>query len=410
MKKVKSGGLTLGFFKRKKDNKNRKEKLKKEGKDLTRNSNLELLRIVSMFLIICFHVIIHGRVLINSQNNTLSVIVYTIELITLVHVNSFALVTGYFQSESKFRMSKVWSLLNSSLFYKATIMFFLVFLGYITVSKVDILRNLSLFPVDSHWFIRVFIPLYIFSPFINKLIKNLSQKDYLKLLGALFIVMSVIPFVLGDASFPNSGLSLYQLVYCYLIGGYLKKYPIEKSYIFKRCSKQLFQIILVGIFIFCVLLNLCLYTTVYSLKDVNNLFGEIFRILNGSIIFYSSPIVMIQSVAYFLFFSTLNIKSKVINFISSLTFGIYLIHENYLLFPILYPSLGIDNGPIYRTRFVFYIILIAFLIFVVCAFIEFCRQILFRFIKTRKISIKLRNKFNSFVGNIKILKLQENNS
>lgn len=380
------------------------KKVKKEKQPLTRNSNLELLRIVSMLFIVCFHTIIHGGVLVNSQNNTLSTIVFIIELITLVHVNSFALVTGYFQSEKKeIKMSKVWSLLNSSLFYKATIMIILLACGYITVSKVDFLKNLSIIPLDSHWFIRTFIPLYLFSPFINKLINSMNQKEYLGLLGITLVIISVIPFIWGGLSFPNSGLSLYQLVYLYLVGGYLKKYPLEKSYLFKKCSKQLFQIILVSIIVACVGVNFLFYVTVFLLKDVNSVFNYIFSTMSGSILWYSNPFVIIQSVAYFLFFNTLNIKSRLINLVSSLTFGVYLIHENWYIRPLLYTNLGINRGPIYSTKFVIYMLLMVCVIFVVCAFIEFCRQQLFKFIRERKISIKIRSKFNDFVRNIKIV-------
>lgn len=125
--------------------------------------------------------------------------------------------------------------------------------------------------------------------------------------------------------------------------------------------------------------------------------------MSGSILWYSNPFVIIQSVAYFLFFNTLNIKSRLINLVSSLTFGVYLIHENWYIRPLLYTNLGINRGPIYSTKFVIYMLLMVCVIFVVCAFIEFCRQQLFKFIRERKISIKIRSKFNDFVRNIKIV-------
>ena len=385
-----------------KDKKKKEKKVKKEKNKLSRNSNLELLRIISMLFLICFNTILHGKVLEHSQNGTLSVIVFIIELITLVHVNSFVLLTGYFQSEKEFKMSKVWSLLNSSLFYKVTIMLFLVSFGYITVTKVDILKNISFIPIETHWFIRTFLPLYLFSPFINKLIKKLTQKEYLKLLGISFVLVSVISFIMGVLSFPNDGFTLYQFIFLYLIGGYLKKYPLEKSYLLKKCSKQLFQVILISVFLSCVLLNFCTYITVFALKDVNTIFNAIYTTMSQTIMWYSNPFVIIQTVAYLLFFNTLNIKSKLINMLSSLTCGIYLIHDNVYVRNLIYVQLGVDKGPIYSTRFVLYILLVTVVIYVVCAVIEFCRQLLFKFIKERKISIKLRNKFNEFVGNIKI--------
>ena len=82
-----------------------------------RDSNYELMRIISMFLIVLFHVIHHGNVLWNVQIKVVSLLLEFILFLTVVHVNSFILVTGYYQCESKFKISKVISLFFTSLFY-----------------------------------------------------------------------------------------------------------------------------------------------------------------------------------------------------------------------------------------------------------------------------------------------------
>ena len=70
-----------------------------------RNSNFELLRIIAMLFIVLYHIIIHGQVLGNSVNAGLSIIIYLVMYMTLVHVNSFILLTGFFQSTGKFKQS-----------------------------------------------------------------------------------------------------------------------------------------------------------------------------------------------------------------------------------------------------------------------------------------------------------------
>ena len=59
----------------------------------SRLSNYELLRIVSMFLIILYHIKLHGRIVERSENPNISLIMFFLELLTMVHVNSFILVT-----------------------------------------------------------------------------------------------------------------------------------------------------------------------------------------------------------------------------------------------------------------------------------------------------------------------------
>ncbi len=143
-----------------------------------RKSNYELLRIVSMFFIVIYHVIIHGHVIENTNNTTLQVILYIIILITTVHVNSFILVTGYFQCESKFKFSKVLSLCNASFFYRALVLIILISLGVMSFDTLKLFQELSYIRLWYYWFVRVYIYLYCLSPFINYLI-NVLYKEHL---------------------------------------------------------------------------------------------------------------------------------------------------------------------------------------------------------------------------------------
>ena len=81
-------------------------------KKIERNSNHELMRIISMFLIVLGHSILFGNALKNSQNESVTMILMIWEFILLVHVNSFALLTGYYQSNSTFKQSALWKIIN----------------------------------------------------------------------------------------------------------------------------------------------------------------------------------------------------------------------------------------------------------------------------------------------------------
>ena len=50
-------------------------------KERKRNSNYELMRIVSMFLIILYHVIIHGKVIENCYNEGAKIILEFLEFL-----------------------------------------------------------------------------------------------------------------------------------------------------------------------------------------------------------------------------------------------------------------------------------------------------------------------------------------
>lgn len=70
-----------------------------------RNSSFELMRIVSMIFIVIGHTLSWGGVT-DSANDFLKLIIYIIYALIVVHVNSFVLLTGYYQVQSKFKIKK----------------------------------------------------------------------------------------------------------------------------------------------------------------------------------------------------------------------------------------------------------------------------------------------------------------
>lgn len=199
-----------------------------------RNSNYELMRIISMFAIIMWHIIIHGGILNSCGSNQLRTVLELILMTIVIHVNSFVMVTGYFQSTSKFRQSKIWSLINSSLFYKALIVIiFSVFFG-LKLTKVEFIREFFILNIDEYWFVKYYIFLYLISPFLNILIQKMSKKQYKCLLITSFLIFSVLPFITSNGTFSNDGCNLINFVFLYFIGGYLRKYPLKECYIFKN--------------------------------------------------------------------------------------------------------------------------------------------------------------------------------
>ena len=77
-----------------------------------RQSNFELMRIISMFFIVIWHIIVHGGLL----NNTIGVNHFLIQLILciiVVHVNSFILISGFFQYSKNFSLKKFLSVFFS---------------------------------------------------------------------------------------------------------------------------------------------------------------------------------------------------------------------------------------------------------------------------------------------------------
>ena len=272
--------------------------------------------------------------------------------------------------------------------------------GFITINKVQIFKDLLPIGVDNYWFLKVYILLYCISPFLNKFIQSLDKKTYQKMLGCGFIIVCIIPNLTGGEFFASTGYTLYNFVYLYFIGAYLRNYPLNKSYFFKVFSKKLFRIIMIAIFLGCALLNNVIFYFGEQLSGINGLFDLIASYIKIASLEYSNPIVIIQSIAYFSFFTTLDIKSKVINYISTLMLGIYFIHENNYMIANLYKWLGIVGGPANSLSFIPYVFLITIVIFVGCAIIELIRQKIFSFVYKRKFATNIRSKYYSFLNQL----------
>ena len=367
-----------------------------------RKSNYELLRIVSMFFIVTFHTICHGQALSLCENSTLKFILNIIVLITLVHVNSYIMVTGYFQSNSKFKQSNVWALINSNLFYRIVILIILSITGYVTMNSLEIFKETFIINFTEYWFVRVYLILYCISPFLNKLIQNLEKSEFKKLLFIVFIIFSVLPFISNNQIISNDGFTLSQFIFMYLLGAYLRIYPLKESYIFKRVNVNKFRIICIFGFFFCVFQNYLLTNTSISILGTNSIIDEIAsNFINGNLS-YSNPIIILQTIFYFSLFSTINIKSKFVNKIASLSLGVYLFHDNQLIknnFRI-YQFLKIGIGPIYSVKYIFHIFVAIVCIFVFGIIIEFIRQQIFKFIYNLKISKKIRDKYYKFYNTL----------
>ncbi len=174
--------------------------------------------------------------------------------------------------------------------------------------------KLTAFPFTSkaYWFIFPYICVYVLSPFINKLIKSISQKQLISLIGILIFMFSGIGFFITDLGLMNN-LSWFVLIY--LIGAYIRLYDFEK--ISKKTIKW-FSVI--GYVLFIIVTCGITYMSQYN--------ANIFRFVN-KISSMNSIIVLVEAILIFIVFKNLDIKnSKVINILGKSSIGVYLLHDS----------------------------------------------------------------------------------
>ena len=373
-----------------------------ESKNITRNSNFELLRIVSMYLIVMWHFISHSNLLYKTSG-TINFIINFIFIVTAIHVNSFVLVSGYFQYNKKFKIKKVINIISTTWFYKLLYAIIFSALGIISLSKTDWIFfiqpiNFTYNYGEFYWFINIYVFLYLLSPFINILIKSITQKTHKTLILILFIMLSIIPCLTLNSTLGNSGYTISSFVMLYIIGAYFGKYKLKENYHFKNYSKNKYQVIIIILFIFSVFSSFIPFIISNQFSSYNNDFLiYLSKVFESNIINFSSPFILIESILYLLVFETFNIKNKIINKFASLTFGIYLVHENKFLFSYMYSLIKIDSNGIIHKNIFYKIILYSIIIFIVSAIIEYIRQLLSKLITKTKIYKKIVNKIENYI-------------
>lgn len=368
----------------------------------TRQSNFELMRIISMFMILVWHIIIFKYLLVDTTG-TIRLIIDALKSFCNVHVNSFALVLGYFQCNKNMKITKMISIVNASWFYRIIFTIISILLGLSTLSALNIFKNCFIISLQGeYWFIACYLVTYCLSPFLNKLIKTLSKQQMQILLIILFILFSIIPTISNqNFNSTNQGYSATHFIFLYFIGAYIKMYNPKQSHWFKKMSTKKYRISLIGIFFLCYFINFAMHIAAGKLLMMGTgLKHEIGSILQSAFWAYDNPFIIIESIAYFLIFSTLTLKSNIINKISSTTIGIYLIHDNPFIKILLYNKIMVLSEKTISNWTIFpWIIGWAILIFITCSIIEMIRQKIIAFFNRKSKYISQYNKLDTLISN-----------
>ena len=244
--------------------------------------------------------------------------------------------------------------------------------------------------------------IYIFSPFLNILINKLNQKKFKKIILLMFIVFSIVGTLLIGNIVPSygEGRSILTFILFYFIGAYLREYPIEESSLFSKYKYNAKKYIFLIIWLVLAVVLMAFRVSAHSLYSDGRMFQEIakkFELLATS---FLSPIVIIEAISYFLFFKNMKFDSKIINYIGSTTFGIYLLHENIYIKENIYIWLNMAKYNDQGIKQVLAILILGVIIFIVCMLVEMCRKIIFKFFYKRKFAFRIRCKIQNFIKSL----------
>ncbi len=362
-----------------------------------RESNFELLRIIAMFLIVIHHVLLHGNVITNTTG-LLQIIFEFINLFTKIHVDCFILIMGYFQSKSEFKIKKVFSILFQVWFYNILLNCLLKGFRIVEYTNIEFINAVSPFNLNSYWFIYCYLIMYMLTPFINKAIEKLDKISLKKIIVLLICIFGIVPYATMGLAWTYNIFSVEQFILIYFIGAYIRKYELDKK-LLSSINKTQKRVLCVAVFCSGLLINFTLYL---AQKQMITIDSNTLRFIGNNILSfvnsYSNPILIAQSIAIFILFSTFSLKSKTINYISSLTLGVYLMHDGWPIRGSIYKLLGIDRGEmLFGISQTLKVIIVAIIIFITGLIVEAIRQHLNKLVCKLKFVQKTNNKLLSAV-------------
>ena len=327
-----------------------------------RNTNLELLRILSIFMIIVSHYSIHNSILASSLDIGFNR--FLLEIVTLGDIGSilFVLISGYCLINSvNIKLRKILKILLQVLFYSLAIYLLFLFFGNEDFSLKFLVKSILPISFKQYWFATAYIILYIFHPYINKLLNSFNKKEHF-----IFIIINLIIFSLLHMITTNDyyGNELVQFTIFYSIGAYFSKY---KTTFFS--NNKLNYVILVSSVIISIS-SIVLFDFLgqnYSIFATNSRY-----FLNRTSIFS----ILIAISLFNIFINRKAFYNKYINIISNCVFGVYLISDNVYMRKFLWLNVFNNSNYLDSNYLIFHMFISTITVFIVCIFIELIRQLI----------------------------------
>jgi len=270
-----------------------------------RDSNIELLRIVAMFLVLIDH---SGYMSIHPPTNEevfsapmLSLTRHCSQSFSSICVNVFVLISGWFGIKAK--ISRIVEFLFQCYFICFIAYFVLLAIGI--TSPMTIRDWVSFLVLGDLWFVMAYLLLYLFAPMMNMFIESQTQKQFLYFLSAFLMIQFLHGFIIQESWF-DKGMSPLTLMSLYMVGRYMRLYPNR----FTTMNKWI---------------DMLVYFVVSFLGAVFTFAGVRHGAEGYRFFSYASPTIIIASVYFFLFFTKISFRSRAINWIAVSAFAVYVL-------------------------------------------------------------------------------------
>ena len=284
-----------------------------------RDSNIELFRIITMLLIVAHHYVVNSGLtaadgpIYADPLSWRSLFLLIFGAWGKTGINCFIMITGYYMCRSQITTRKFLKLLCEVMFYRIVINLVFCVSGYQAYSVLDWLMLLVPIKKISNGFTSAFLMFFLFIPFLNILLKNLTERQHVYLLilcGFVYVFLGTIPVVF---SVTMNYVSWFCVVF--FIAAYVRRYPKNSFQNGKLWGSLTILFLAIGV----LSIAICAWLSTKLGKRVGYAFVED----------ANTFLAVAIGASAFLYFKNLKIPyNQFINIVAASTFGVLLIHAN----------------------------------------------------------------------------------
>lgn len=284
------------------------------GTSLARCSNLEALRIVSMLMVLTVHVDgaslgLPGPVGDFSNLTDRGLWRVIVESFAIIGVNCFTLISGYFGI--RLRLGGAVRFLGTAMLYSCGIYIIYCCVYPWEFSWIGLSDSVRIITRTDLWYVPAYFALMVLAPAINGLMERIPEA----VLPMVMMIVVGINITVGwgwGMEFNPTGYTPTQLEMMYMIGRWMKMGMFAGIDYWQRTDRL--RLIVLAIVTYIITAMGVVYSSM---------------LLEAPMAFaYNSPLVIVESVAFFMIFVSMKFRSRHVNMLASGAFAVYLIHKS----------------------------------------------------------------------------------
>ena len=326
-----------------------------------RNSSIELLRIIAMFMILMHHFIVHNgydvlklplgpeRIffqLVMAGGGKIGVVIF------------FSISAWFFLDKEqtiKSNLKRVWIMERELLFWSLILMTFYLVFDRADLGMKLMVKSVMPLSMDLWWYATAYAIFLALLPFLAKGLKALGRKYHLALASTVLVIWGLTSFIPGMIGISDG---FFGFIYLFiLISAY-------KWYLRPLSIKQTWALTAVGVGF------VLLYTAASTVLGLFGINKGIF--ITGD---WKLPVVMI-GFGMFLLFDRVTFHSRIINRIAQSAFAVYLITDYAASEKLLWTRLFNLQDLYQQPLAILQILGILLAIYAICTLLDFIRQAL----------------------------------